>query len=208
MARQGHTNARSITIDQIEHTGRHASVVHDFGKQQCVERRDFAGLENHRATGGQCRRNLGGNLVERPVPGRDHRAHTDGLAHHAGPLAVFMKLERLQRTDSLFEVTHTSRHLRGGGDFHGRAHLLRDDAGHFFGAGQIHLNNFFQQRGTLGRRGLGKAGKRLARRFHRIIDIFGITQPDRGKRFAIGRVDDRQLLLACRLDPLPVDIGL
>ena len=43
-----------------------------LGEQDRVEGCDLGRLQHHGATGGDCRGDLAGDLVERPVPGRDH----------------------------------------------------------------------------------------------------------------------------------------
>ena len=72
---------RPIAVHQVEHTRRDAGVVHHLGKEQGAQGRQLAGLQNDRASRCQGGADLGRDLVERPVPGRDQAAHADGLAH-------------------------------------------------------------------------------------------------------------------------------
>ena len=67
--------------DEVEHAGRQADLVDDLGEDERVQRRDLARLEHHRAAGGQRRRDLRGDLVQRVVPRRDRADDADRLAH-------------------------------------------------------------------------------------------------------------------------------
>ena len=58
------------------------------------------GFMNHGAAGGQRRSHFAGDLVQRPIPGRDHAGHANGLAQeHRGaePLLERIGLEHLKR---------------------------------------------------------------------------------------------------------------
>ena len=68
-------------LTRLNTPGGHAGRVHDLGEEDRVQRRDLGRLEHHRAAGRDRRRDLAGDLVQRPVPRRDHSAHADGLAH-------------------------------------------------------------------------------------------------------------------------------
>ena len=59
-------------------------LLEDVGQDEGVERSHLAGLEHHGATGGQGRRHLGGDLVERIVPRGDGTHHADRLTHDEG----------------------------------------------------------------------------------------------------------------------------
>ena len=88
MRRQRGADLRPIAVHQVEHTRRDAGVVHHFGKEQGAQGRQLAGLQNDRTSRCQGGADLGGDLVERPVPGGDQAAHADGLAHdgHVPPM--------------------------------------------------------------------------------------------------------------------------
>ena len=53
-------------------------------------------LQHHGAAGGERRRDLAGDLVDRPVPRRDEAADADRLAHDRGRAADLLELEILQ----------------------------------------------------------------------------------------------------------------
>jgi hypothetical protein len=65
--------------------------MHHLGKDHGIEGSNFAGLQHHRAACGDGRRNLGDNLIERPIPGCNQSSNTDGLAYQAR--AALMMLE-------------------------------------------------------------------------------------------------------------------
>ena len=75
---------RAVAIDEVEHARRHAGFVHHFGEQHRVHRRDFGRLQHHGAAGGQRGRHLAGDLVDRPVPRRDHADDADRLVFDGG----------------------------------------------------------------------------------------------------------------------------
>ena len=70
---------RAVAVDEVEHARRHAGLVQDLGEDDRVERRDLGRLQHHRAAGGERRRDLAGDLVDRPVPRRDHADDADRL---------------------------------------------------------------------------------------------------------------------------------
>jgi hypothetical protein len=80
---------------EIEDARREARVVDDLRKQHRAERRDLAGFQDDGAAGGERRRDLGGNLVQRPVPRRDQSTDTDRLA--ANDPVAHPLLERVVR---------------------------------------------------------------------------------------------------------------
>src|SRR3546814_6998009 len=55
----------------------------DLGEDRGRSRRFFRWFEDHRIAGGQRGRDLGENLVHRPVPRRDQRDDADGFVHHS-----------------------------------------------------------------------------------------------------------------------------
>ena len=71
MRGESRTHAWTITLHEVEHPGREAGFLDRLGEQQGVQRRKLARLQHDRAACGERRRNLGGDLVQRPVPRRD-----------------------------------------------------------------------------------------------------------------------------------------
>ena len=83
-------NARAVAVDEVEHAFRYAGLVQDFGKDHRVERRDFRRLQHHGAACGQRGRHFAGDLVQRPVPGRDECADANRLfAQKGGAFQLF-----------------------------------------------------------------------------------------------------------------------
>jgi hypothetical protein len=77
-------------IDALGSTG----LMQDLGNDMSGERRNLRRLVDHRVTSRQSRYDLAHDLVDRPIPGRHHSDHTDGLPsnHCARPLGVFERI--------------------------------------------------------------------------------------------------------------------
>ena len=80
-------------------------------------------LEHHGATGGERRGDLAGDLVERPVPGRDHAYDPGRLLHEQKVLVLLLELVVTQDLRSGGEVHEAGRGLGGLGEAAGCAHL-------------------------------------------------------------------------------------
>jgi len=65
--------------DDVNHTGREASLDDQLRGVQTGQRGLFSGLENNGVTGGDGGADLPGPHEEREVPGDDLTANTDGL---------------------------------------------------------------------------------------------------------------------------------
>ena len=70
--------------DQVEDAGGRACVVKNFRQNDRVQRRHFARLQNHRATGRQSWRDLGHDLVKRKIPWRNGGDDADRIVLHNG----------------------------------------------------------------------------------------------------------------------------
>ncbi|PAV68043.1 hypothetical protein WR25_23257 [Diploscapter pachys] len=77
VSRQRRADCGAVAVDEVEDTRGYARLVQDFGEDHRTARRFLGRLENHRIAGGERGRDLGANLVERPVPRRDHRDDAD-----------------------------------------------------------------------------------------------------------------------------------
>ena len=128
---RGHrcANLRPEPVDEVEHARRHARFVQDFGEDQrgcgCV----FGGLHDHGAAGGQRGSHFASDLVQRPVPGRNHAGHAHGLAQeHRGAKALLERigLEHLKRGHQMAETGGRLGALRHG---QRRAHFVRYGGG-------------------------------------------------------------------------------
>ena len=201
-------HAGASAVDQIEHTGRDARLVHDLGPHLRREGRDLAGFQHHRATHGQRGRDLAGNLIHRPVPGRDQSAHADGFAHHAMRAEFLLEGVAAQHLQGLFKMAQTAVGLVAVGQRFRRAHLRADGIGHIPVARFIHLDTTLKQRDA---RGAGTATVALEGRLrcrHGAVDIglgaHGNARADRG----VGGVDDVQRAGHKGVYPLAVEVKL
>jgi hypothetical protein len=71
--------ARGAAGDDVEHAARQAGALREFGQRQRGERRLLGRLHDHRAAGGQRRRDLARDHRRREVPRRDGGADADRL---------------------------------------------------------------------------------------------------------------------------------
>ncbi|KAF4531040.1 hypothetical protein B566_EDAN019052, partial [Ephemera danica] len=108
----GEKFARGIgaeTMQQVEHAGRHAGLMHHLGQQGGRRRRFFRRLDHHRVAAGQGRRHL---------PGRDDAHHAQRLAHgvvqqFAAIVQVGVELLAMRQLDDVgkgAEVGHAAHH--------------------------------------------------------------------------------------------------
>src|SRR5450631_1116305 len=104
MTREVLTDGRAIPVDQIEYALRDPRVVHDLGKNDAADRRDFARLQHHRAARSDGRRHLADDLIERPVPWGDESHHADRLANDARIAALVGKLEFFEGLDGRLKM--------------------------------------------------------------------------------------------------------
>ena len=81
MARDRFADRRAVAVDDVQHAGGKADLDRGVGQQVAVERRHLRRLEHHRAAGGDRRRDLRHDLVQRIVPRRDHADDAERLAH-------------------------------------------------------------------------------------------------------------------------------
>ena len=117
---------RAVALDEVEDAGRHARLGEDLGDDDRVQRRDLRRLEDHRAAGRQRRRDLGADLVQRPVPRRDERAHPDRLGDDGRRPHLLLELEALQRLERDGEVPEPGGDLGVRREAGGSAHLQAD----------------------------------------------------------------------------------
>jgi len=73
------TDGHRIAGDDIEHAIRNAGTPPQLSQRQRRVRRQFGRFQHHRATCGQCRRNLARHQRTRKIPGRDGGAYANRL---------------------------------------------------------------------------------------------------------------------------------
>ena len=95
-------------------------------EQQRAQRRKLAGLEDDRAPGGERRRDLRGDLVERPVPWRDQAANADRLAHDRRRPLHLQERVAAEHIASDADMGGREGHLRAAGEADRRAHFERN----------------------------------------------------------------------------------
>ena len=71
-------------------------------------------------------RDLAGDLVDRPVPRRDHADHADRLAHDRGRADLLLEVIVLQRLQRRRQMAEAGAGLRALGHRDRRAHLVGD----------------------------------------------------------------------------------
>ena len=73
----------AITLDEVEHTRRHAGFVQHFGEDDGIQRSNLGRLEDHRAARRERWSDFRGDLIERPVPRSDERTDADRFVNDA-----------------------------------------------------------------------------------------------------------------------------
>ncbi len=175
--------------------------MQDLGPQIGRERRYFRWLEYHRAAGRKRRHDLACDLVDRPVPGRDERAHADRLLRNQSGPPHLVELIVLEHFDAGLKVRKGASGLR----------LLRQPAGctHLFGnrrcdfavALLIFRDDVLQQLDPIGAVDPGKAGKSATRCGNRRVDVLRRAKADATDRPFCSRIDDLQGLRYDGIDP-------
>ena len=208
VGRERRADVDAVAVHEVEHAGGHAGRVHDLGEHDRVQRRDLGRLEHHRAARRDRRRDLAGDLVQRPVPGRDHSAHADGLTHDQRGAHRALELEVGEHAARGREVTESGGGLRGLRQPQRCADLLADDVGELLHAAGVHADDAVEQREALV---LARQRERLERglgRGDRGVDVVGAAHRDRLDRLLGGRVDHIERVARERRDPLAVDVEL
>ena len=171
MARQGLTDSGSVAVDQIEYARGNARLIHNLCIEISRQRRDLAGLKHHSAAHRQRRRNLTADLIERPIPGRDQTAHTDGLFHHPVRAQILGEGVVLQNLRGFGDVAQSGISLRGARQFDRGTHFQSNRLSNLGNAALENLCHPLEHSDTLLHRGLAKGFKRGLGRGNRQIDV-------------------------------------
>src|SRR5204863_398524 len=83
---------------------------------------------------GTSMRDLAGDLVQRPVPGRDHADHADGLAQDDGGAEILLKMVVLQHFQRRGDMAETGAGLQPLGHRQRRTHLVGNGGADFLHA--------------------------------------------------------------------------
>src|ERR1700687_3193762 len=208
MLAHGGAHFRAEAVDQVEYALRHAGFVQDFRENQRRRRGEFRGVEDHGTAGGERWCDLAGDLVQRPVPRRDHADDADGFAHNnRGTEGLFevIVLQNLQRGRDMTEAgagLHLLRHRQR------RAHLVGYGGADILHAGLVDFDDPGKQRNALLTAGLRKRLEGAARGSHRLVNVGLGAERNVIHRLFSRRVDDRRGLLDDGIDPDAIDVEL
>ena len=72
---------RAVALNEVEHACGHARRVHHLRQDVRAAGAFLAGFQDHGVASGDSRSDLQRDLVERPVPRRDHADHADRFIH-------------------------------------------------------------------------------------------------------------------------------
>ena len=171
-----------------------------------IERRDFARLQYHRATRGDGRGDLAANLVQRPVPGRDQRAHAHRFAANQRCAELVFELERLENLAGLGEMREAERHLGVAGEPGGCTHLGRHGAGQICGLRGIGSHDALEDRDALLGSGLRERHERGLGCGNGAVHVGLAPQGDLGDHLGRSRVFNIERAGNGGRSPLAVDI--
>ena len=162
-------------VTRLNTPGGQPDLVHDVGQDEGVERCHLAGLEHHGAAGGQRRGHLGGDLVERVVPGRDGSPTTPIGSRTTSELPDLLlpgevgghlggRGERVERQPDLDDL----------GEDPGHAHFVGDEVGRARPSAAARASATLVSRRSARRRaGPTTPGRRRGRRGHGPVDVLG-----------------------------------
>src|SRR5258707_11084199 len=127
MTRNGSTYGRTSTVDEIVYPLRDTGLVKDLCDDMGCEGRDLRRLVHHRVAGRQSGHDLAHDLVDRPVPRRDHADYTDCLAPNRRPSTLsVLEGVGLEHLDPCLQVKETHTDLQVFGECRRRAELLNE----------------------------------------------------------------------------------
>ncbi len=208
VARQRRADPGTVAVDQVEHPRRHSRRVEDLRQDHRAARGFLRRLQDHRVARRQRGCDLRADLVERPVPRRDHRHHPDRFVDDAVLADCFRKAEFFQRGERAEEIAEPRGCLRRGREADRRAHLLTGRLRQIGDACLVTLDDPFEQSEAVGDTRLAEARERLARRGDRLVDVGGAAERDLADRLFGRGIDDVVARAAVTLDPGTVDIML
>ena len=205
MRRETRPDAGAVAMDEVEDPGREAGFLDRLGEQQGAQRRELARLQHHRAACGERRRDLGGDLVERPVPRRDQRADTDRLVGDGGVAALLDEGEGRQDLAGDPHMGDRQRHLRGARIADRRAHLEGQALREQLAARLEQRLQAIEQTRAVFRLGPAPAGECPAGRRDGRVHVLAVSERKPGHDLFRRRIDHDALGGAPRLAPFAVD---
>ena len=106
---------------------------------------DFAGLQHHRTTGSQRRRDLARNLILRPVPWRDQATHANWLAGEHEVAFVALPVIVTHQLQHRRKVREPAARLGLRRETARRAHFTTDRLAHLAHATLVNIDNTLQR---------------------------------------------------------------
>ncbi len=193
---EGLAGDRAEAGDQVEDARREAGLVHRFGEETGDQRGVLGGLHDDRAARREGRGDLGDDLVQGVVPGRDRGHDTDRLVVHDRVAGLL--LEGVLPRQLGVGARDRDRHARVDGlrELQGRAEFGRDRLGDLVRAGHEHVPEGGQARRTLGGRGRGPVAEGGAGGPYGGVDVLGGARRDRADDLLVDRVHDLDHVLA------------
>ncbi|MNE27688.1 hypothetical protein D3C80_1211070 [compost metagenome] len=205
--RQGDTGFASA-LQQVQYTGRQASLDPALDRQLSDFRCQFAWLEQHAVTGQQCRHDMAVRQVTREVVRTEHCHHAVGfVAQHSGGIA--------QRPALLAGTFAVALHRDGNlvdhaGDFgrrfpQGFAGFFADGMSQFVSVILQRGGKGLQHRDTLFQGAPRPVRERLTRRLHSRLDLTG-GGSDAGPQHLLGHRVQRLEGFAPTCQPFTCDV--
>ncbi|MNL11053.1 hypothetical protein D3C87_1318730 [compost metagenome] len=178
--------------------------MHHFGEAQGAQRRELAGLPDHRAACCEGSRELGTDELHRPVPSRDQATDPNGLATDDVVIQSGFEVVVTQRGDGLLECVDAS--ARVGLHAARRPHLCRDGGQDLILARLEFLDDALQQGKTLFLARLAESRKCPASGRHGAIDVSGSTKADAREGLFVRGIDQHERGSRRPFDPAAVDV--
>jgi ParB family chromosome partitioning protein len=203
---------RRIAVDEVDRAGRHAGVGERADQLGRRARRLLGRLDDDRAAGGERRRELAHDLVDREVPRRERGDRADRLlddelidpfAARRDDAAVGAARFLGEPVDRVGAVEDLA--LRLG---EGLALLLRHDLGDRLQPLAQQVGGLAHHLRALVRRHLAPGPEAFRRRLERAVEVGAVGERERADRLAGGGVDDRMRTAGSGRRPGAVDVEL
>ena len=201
-------DAGAVAVDEVEHAGRHARTVHDLGKDHRAAGGLFGRFQDHRVARRERGCDLGADLVERPVPRRDHCDDAERFVNDARLADHLFESEAFKRLGGDGEMSEAGRRLSHRGKAHRRAHLFGHRLCQIGNARLVFGDDPPDQVEPFGDAGARPCRKRAAGGGDGPVDIGGGAERDLADRLFGRRVDYLMGTAAVAVDPFAVDIVL
>ncbi|BDD66145.1 hypothetical protein Sj15T_11660 [Sphingobium sp. TA15] len=129
MRGQSRSDWVSLAMDKIEYARRNAGLLKYLSQNMRTERRQLGWLEYHRAARRQRRHHLSCDLIDRPVPGRDHSDDSDRLPMDRCASARFLEGKTAECINHQLQMRRARKDMSIAGEHVGRTNLGADRLG-------------------------------------------------------------------------------